>query len=81
MTFLQSLGLSKQSPQTNPNTQQKPHSSHQVKTNSPVTNSTEVNSQNFDMIQAWANGGSVSVLPTKARVLPKNAGERLDFLS
>ena len=61
MTFLQSLGLSKQAPRTNPNTQQKPNStqrSHQSKENSPVASSTEVNAQNVDMIQAWANGGS-----------------------
>lgn len=84
MTFLQSLGLSKQAPRTNPNnTQQKPNStqrSHQSKVNSPVASSTEVNAQNVDMIQAWANGGSVSV-PEKARIAPKNAGKKLDFLS
>lgn len=81
MTFLQSLGLSKQAPRTNPNnTQQKPNStqrSHQGKTNTPVTNSsTEVNAQ---MLEVWVNGGSF--VPSKSRIAPKSAGKRLDFLS
>ncbi len=81
MTFLQSLGLSKQAPRTNPNnTQQKPNStqrSHQSKENSPVASSTEVNAQ---MLEAWVNADVVSV-PEKARIAPKNAGKKLDFLS
>jgi hypothetical protein len=83
MTFLQSLGLSKQPPRTNANVPQKPNStqrSQHSKTTNSSNSSTEVNDQNVDMIQAWANGGSVS-LPNKARIAPKNAGQKLDFLS
>ncbi len=82
MTFLQSLGLSKQTPQTNPNTQQKPNAtqrSHQSKVNSPVASSTEIDTQ---MLEVWANSGAVFVPKQgNTRIAPKNAGKRLDFLS
>ncbi len=81
MNYLQSLGLSK--PQT-PMKQNSAKNPSGVQRNNAgvsqpsVPRSSELALPSTDMLEAWMNNGSIGK-PT-ARVAPKNAGKKMDFL-